>query len=386
MRVLIATNRLDNFAGAETVAFEIAEYLLSQGHQVDVYANIAQSPMSDAFKEFLGITIKVIPHEIKPFHYDFIYFQSLTAPLFDYKHSDGEKQNSVFIFGRLSRRCFIDNGGWAHDNALGSRTIANSDLTRERLIQQKLIAHPISTFYNGAPSKFFTKPRPLPSSPSTILVVTNHQEPSLMGAIELLKSVAKVVHLGIYGDTSKKVLPEDIIWADLVISIGKTAQYALATHTPLYVYDHFGGPGYLNESNFESAALFSFTGRCCERKLSPIELFDDILSGYKEAAAFAQSDYLGAINRFRLEPYLDELLTITPSSNHARRKRLNEYHIQSKIERSLAYHLRSSLIGKPTIGYRLARLFARLMINQKRGGKFFYPAYESLKRYLLSFE
>jgi hypothetical protein len=207
-----------------------------------------------------------------------------------------------------------------------------------------------------------------------------------MGAIKLLRSVAEVIHIGRSGDVIKKVSPDDIAWADLVITIGKTAQYVLVSHTPLYIFDHFGGPGYLNESNFEKVALFSFTGRCCERKLSPIELFDDILSGYKQAAVFAQSDYLGAIERFWLEPYLDELLSIAPSSNHIRRAQLMSNRIQLKIERSLAYHFRSSVIGSPTVGYRLARQFARLVINRNnsKARKFFYLAYESVRRSLFS--
>jgi hypothetical protein len=48
---------------------------------------------------------------------------------------------------------------------------------------------------------------------------------------------------------------------DCVISIGKTVQYCLVQGIPVFLYDRFGGPGYLNESNYELAEYYNFSGR-----------------------------------------------------------------------------------------------------------------------------
>ena len=42
---------------------------------------------------------------------------------------------------------------------------------------------------------------------------------------------------------------------DCVISIGKTVQYCLVQGIPVFLYDRFGGPGYLNESNYDLPSI-----------------------------------------------------------------------------------------------------------------------------------
>lgn len=49
--------------------------------------------------------------------------------------------------------------------------------------------------------------------------------------------------------------------ARFVICNGKSVQYALTTGVPVFLYDHFGGPGWLTEDNFETASYYNFSGR-----------------------------------------------------------------------------------------------------------------------------
>jgi hypothetical protein len=87
------------------------------------------------------------------------------------------------------------------------------------------------------------------------------------------------------GATVRRVTPELIHEHDAVVSIGKTVQYALAAGVPVFCYDHFGGPGWLNDGNVEAAARHNFSGRGFTARDSASELVEEIGDGYRAARA-----------------------------------------------------------------------------------------------------
>ena len=120
--------------------------------------------------------------------------------------------------------------------------------------------------------------------------------------------------------------------------------YALVAHTPVYVYDHFGGPGYLTADNFDAAARFNFTGRCCERRLTGEELRRDILEGYARGVAFAQTLDAGVAERYRFEGYADALVAAAPRPSEDKRRALQTAAGSVERERLMAYHVRNEYI------------------------------------------
>jgi hypothetical protein len=341
MRILIATNHLHDIAGAEVVALELATFCKGRGLDIAVFANWAAAPMEQLFADHVGVRIETEPASVRPLEFDLVYFQHQVAGLFSYEPTAADRAGTAVVFGRLSRRSFLESGGWAHDNALGDVTFANSELTAERLAETG-VAHPVHVFYNAAPAAFAAPPRPRPDAPQRMLVVSNHWDSALMEAVSVLRQRATVLHVGRFGDEVRLVEPHDLHDADLVISIGKTVQYALRAHVPVYVYDHLGGPGYLNDSNYPAAARYSFSGRCCERTLDGEALAADILGRYHEGRAFAQRAHDEAFQRFALEPHLERLLTTPPTSNADRRRRLQEAAAGIARERLMAQHIRDS--------------------------------------------
>lgn len=83
------------------------------------------------------------------------------------------------------------------------------------------------------------------------------------------------------GDDQKQVNSSLLSSYDLVIIIGRTVQQCFACGTPVYVYDYFGGTGYINEVNTQKAENFNFSGREFG-KMTSDDLLKDILSGYEE--------------------------------------------------------------------------------------------------------
>lgn len=340
LKALIATNHLVDFGGSELIVFEFADFLLQKGYSVCVFANFSSDPMKSMLGKKLGLMVETDPSKIYPFNYNFVYFQHQVAGLFNYNKSENDLIDSVFIFGRLSRRSFLESGGWVHDNVLGNRTIANSVLTALHLKESKL-NHGVGVFHNAAPSHFLAPPRKFPEKPERILIVTNHEDESLLQAVKILKSTSKnVLHIGKHGDVYRQVTPCDIKSADLVVSIGKTVQYALVARTPVFVYDHFGGPGYLNEDNFKKVALYSFSGRCCERKLTGDEIFKSIQSEYKIGVDFCLKFPNEILKGYVLDPYLEELLRISPTSNQLRRQNLLKKLTDVRRERGISMQIR----------------------------------------------
>jgi len=342
MRILIATNHLEHIGGSEVIALEFATWFRTIGHDVEVYASWARSPMREFFENRLGLTVKSDPAAIFPLQFDLVYIQHQLAGLFSYGETTDDRRESKIVFGRLSRRSFLESGGWAHDNVLGDHSIANSELTAARL-RETGVTHPVTVFYNAAPAGYAAAPRRLPVTPRKILLISNHHDPALLEAMGGLRERAEVRHLGRSG-VVQLVTPDDIKSADLVVSIGKSVQYALLAHTPVYVYDHFGGPGYLTADNRQLTAHYSFSGRCRERKLSATQLHDEILEGYSRGCDFARRENAEFLQRFRLEPHLNWLLALPASSNAQRRRRMKENAAALERERMMAEYVRASYV------------------------------------------
>lgn len=351
--LLIATNHLQQIGGSEVVALEAAQYFVGLGCNVTIFTNWVGNPMAATIEAAIGIRPVTDPALIHPFTYDMLFVQHQVLGLFDYRPTAADRQASRIVLGRLARRGYLESGGWLHDRLLADLVLANSELTAEHLVG---VGHegPIINFRNAAPTSFFRPFISKPQTPHRILVVTNHSDASLMDAIGLLRQSISVRHIGRSGDEVTLITPEMISESDLVISIGKTVPYALAARVPVYVYDHFGGPGYLDAGNVETAARFNFSGKSA-RKLSGSEIAADVIDNYANGVAFARDIPQPWIDGYRLPRYLDLLLEPATISNAKRRQIMaaNPFLVQ---ERQLAYYIRASFVEHQRLAWELHRL------------------------------
>jgi hypothetical protein len=366
-RALVAANHLKNIAGSEVVALEMTDHLHRSGYAVTVYASIAEPPMSLLIAN-AGGHIVTDTALIRPFAFDVVYAQHQLLGLFDYAPSQDDRESTLILLGRLSRKSYMESGGWLHDRLLADMILANSEMTAAHLREIGQTG-PIHCFHNAAPAAFFAPARALPTRPARILTISSHRDPDLMGALNLLRQECRVQHIGRSGDREELVTPAMIAQADLVISIGKSIPYALAGRTPIYVYDHFGGPGYLHDGNRDAAARFNFTGRCQERHLPAASLAADILENYAIGAAFAHSMPDAWLTRYLLPHHLDQALAVAPQSNAARRVRMaaEPFLVQ---ERMLATHIHANVLKQR----RLERQIHTLKQDLNRAAAALQPA------------
>ncbi|EJL82719.1 hypothetical protein PMI15_02949 [Polaromonas sp. CF318] len=141
----------------------------------------------------------------------------------------------------------------------------------------------IVVFPNAVPSNYRGL-RNKVNSPSVrqVAIISNHPPLEVLEAGALLENQGvAITHIGT-GGTPTLMSPSLLLNYDAVITIGKTVPYCFALEIPVYCYDHFGGPGWLTEANFDIASRNNFSGRGFFKK-TPATIADEVLAGYRDA-------------------------------------------------------------------------------------------------------
>jgi len=294
-RFLLTQNSLMFISGSEVSTLELADYLKSSGAEVVVYTYYFAEPVK---RYFLEKDIKVIDNddeELKISDFDYIWVQHQILPIGIIKDfREGlQELNKKFVFYHMSsldtvpfERPYI----WDLEKKLSSKTLFNSLENRDKLAHYFSKEIKLDIYPNPVPVSF-SKVKPAHNRKlNNILIVSNHPPEEVIRAKAVLKE--KGYDVTSYGDSQDKtaiVTPEIISDYDLVVTIGKTVQYCLVAGIPVYVYDHFGGPGYLNEKNFDSAAYANFSGRYSSKK-SAEKICDEIVHGFTKADEYHYSN------------------------------------------------------------------------------------------------
>ncbi len=270
-RFLITQNSLRLIAGSEVATLELAEYLLSQGAEVTVYTYYFEEPISKYFKG-----IKVIENDdgeqLKMLDFDYVWVHHQVLPL-SFIHELGQKQPKnvpIFIFQHMSAlpHVFLEHPYiWGLEDRLSSLSVFASLNTQEKLLKYYSKAPKTALFQNPVPLGF-VQAKSIPKDHiDKVLIVSNHPPEEVVSACEILREKGYDVDLlGKKQERHELLTAQELVQYDAVITIGKTVQYCLTAGVPVYVYDHFGGPGYLNENNYKESEDANFSGRNAKRK------------------------------------------------------------------------------------------------------------------------
>ena len=171
-------------------------------------------------------------------------------------------------------------------------------------------------FENNIPDCFAEyKIKNLPEHPKNIGVISNHIPFEVECLKEYIPRGCNITLIGKGREICEAVTPELLNKFDIIISIGKTVQYALGMGIPVFEYDHFGGNGYININNINAEANNCFCGKPQCRKLDGLTLAAEIMEGYARAREQAPALRELALERFLLSKKMDELLKIINNSN-----------------------------------------------------------------------
>lgn len=316
LRVLVLTNQFENCCGAEVVALEIVRWFLARGDEATLGVNLGGYPMLSSLPPETPATDD--PETLRLEGYDLVWCQHdllSLLPLESYERAAALGAFPLVAYVALSPFEPHEVVDLLMVRALSAELWANSEETCRALVARgRGLVGPgeVRLFHNAAPGAFWAAGdaavRDGASRPRRVAFVSHHPPPEVLEAADRLRAEGvDVASFGI-GREHRLLQPADLVDRDAIVTIGKTAVYAVATGTPVFLYDHLGGDGWLTEAAFERAAEHNFSGRPGCRRLSAEELTGEILDGYREGAAAmrairARADLL----RFRLGRHLAAL-------------------------------------------------------------------------------
>lgn len=301
MRFLVLNHFFGEFTGSEINAFQLCVALREAGHEADIGTFEVRGPML-RLAELRGIHIHSLLNEEGPaLAYDVIWAHH--APVLTH-----------VIFRRTTGPCRVIFSSLSPLTPLESPPtyfaelpllLAHSPRNLGYLQGLGMPVERLRYFPNFSPKAFFTALRsPHDRGLRRMVVVSNHPPDEVRSMAEAARRDG--VHVDFIGAESPRFVDETVLPGyDLVVTIGKTVQYAFAQRVPVYCYDHFGGPGYIDADNFAKAEEGNFCGRSFWRKLTADGLYADIRAGY----AAATGEVLGFLQaqagaRFSLETNL----------------------------------------------------------------------------------
>jgi hypothetical protein len=322
-RALILTHHLFELGGSELVAIEVANALANHGAEVEVYTPFFDlSFLKNAFRE--GVTVVEKPADLSLCSFDLVYchhqvLSVLIAPQFPSLMA--EKKLPYIVYNHLSGHEPFEFPGPFIEAEVADEIWCNSVETQRALARFGDRFHDAKVVPNPAPAGFKAEPA-TGCDLKNILSISNHLPSEVNDALDILAGRGVGVEKIGRPNHARRVVPDDIKNADALISIGKSVQYALVAHRPVYCYDWFGGPGWLTAENFVAAADHNFSGRCTRSVRSAVQIADEILVGFKDARTFANSLNDGDLQDFLWPRHIAPLLGRARAENGATKGRL----------------------------------------------------------------
>jgi hypothetical protein len=287
MRVLVATNQLSDYGGSELVAWEVAEWFAGRGDEVTVAAIFTGSPLTDAPAPF-AITDDLDALDLSTFDLVWSQHDMVTRLAGGLERCAAVGRLPLVVMVALSPFERLEHVDAQVARAIGAEVWANSDETAHVVARESeglLDLRRIHRFRNAAPERFWvTAPAPAPEV-RRVLAVSNRMPLELRQAFEALGRDGIDVRIVGRDDDYVWLGPEDIAAADAVVTIGKTVVDAIAVGRPVYLYDRFGGGGWLWSGNWEHERFHNFSGRPDLHRRDVLSLVREIRFGYADAVA-----------------------------------------------------------------------------------------------------
>lgn len=307
-RALIATHNLTDYAGSEIFTLELAIELREMGWEVWVAAFLSGEPMASEFKKlgFRIVDILATDSAISNAKFDLAWIHH--APVFYELFIVHKLEAAMVVFCSLSPfepleavPANIGNLDLLLANSIENRNFITKDLGLDR--------DQVVVFPNAVPTNYWDYLKEFHSPVlRRIAVISNHPPLEVLGAATILKgNGVDVTHIG-RGGTPMLMSPNHLLHYDAVITIGKTVPYCFALKVPVYCYDHFGGPGWLIEDNFDLASQNNFSGRGFLKK-SAETLTHEIVNGYRESVRMLDVYRNHAMNFHNLSKNLELLFS-----------------------------------------------------------------------------
>ena len=314
MKICIAVNFLQELTGSEVLAIELANEFVNSGCTV----NILAYKLNESFAaEHLDprVNLHSDPETFDYIDIDIFYFQhqmgSILTPMLISVFEDSKIQKWPYlIFSHISVNAGIETPGPFSEHIFSDEIWCNSQETKTHLIESYGYRYTKATvFHNAAPLAYECADSISTDSDLThILAVSNHFPDELLAAFKILE--ARGVDVSKRGKQFDplRITPDELKKNQAVVTIGKTVQYAIRANQPVFCYDIHGGPGWLSADTFESASFHNFSGRSNSRTLTPLEIANELSTGFSAALEFSKSLDGEIVEKYKLERLVQKTL------------------------------------------------------------------------------
>ncbi len=273
--VLMTGINLCGYSGSELHLLEMATEFARRGYEIVLAVFDFAYPLLPKAKDE-GITVINAHTDPLPYkHFDIFFAQH-------YAVSDYIIIHNEFTFDRLavSSLAFLEPLESPPIYAGEADVILFvSEETRKRHMPylDDVNIENIQVFPNYAPREYFEAYRPKDQyDVHNIAVISNHICEEVRDFWYIARANGLCVDSFGIETGAACITPELLSGYDVVITIGRSAQYCMAQGIPLYCYDYFGGPGFITKENFKKNKETNFSGRSVCAKKTGKQIFDEI--------------------------------------------------------------------------------------------------------------
>lgn len=307
--ILITNYVLNTYEGSQLLTFDIANYFHKIGVHVTVIGFIVDEPIVSLFQDNGIEIIDPIKHPKEIFRktYDIVWGHHW--PILGFALFEMEISCKYLILGSLSPFVSIETIWMLTDeaNIIFFNSIENMNVHKQSFKKLE-ITNKFHVMLNSLPNEWLKDSSKIPKTTQlkSIAIISNHIPSELIEAVTHLKK--KNIKVKLIGSeySLELVTPELIDKYDAIVTIGHTVQKALARGKSVYCYDRFGGPGWITQENIDKSCDFNFSGRCCNRKLSSLEISNEIID---EFSLVFKTDFTEKVlSQFSLEKNISTII------------------------------------------------------------------------------
>lgn len=273
-KVLITNFFFERYTGSELHVLEMAKMFESKGYEVTIAVFRKAYPLLE--KAGMFHIMDVLNEELEAYDFDIVFVQHY--PVFDYLCCKYNISYRKLIVSKLSVINELEYLPICTNDA--DLILCVSDECAKQVREDIGDDIRIKVLKNSVGEEFFAVAdvRTERVQLNKIAVVSNHVPDELSELAKEMGEEYQIDYIGV--QYSPRLVDSELLKKyDLIITIGRTVQQCFASKVPVYVYDYFGGPGYINDTNFALAEKNNFSGRGFERKTIS-ELKDDIIQNY----------------------------------------------------------------------------------------------------------
>lgn len=338
MNILITNFEIKQYSGSEINAATIGKRFKELGYTVYMAALDFGNPLlEDVQEDSFDVLINLLDGD---FDFSSIEFDIVWAHhsfMLDWLIFDKGLRAKKILNSSLSPvEVFEVAPVYANDINM---SIANSKETETRLIEDGITN--VYLLENYSFNSYFEKNIEVKEL-KKIAIVSNHVPDELFEVVNKLEKNNYEVQ--IYGIQGKKEFITDEVLKDydVIITIGKTVQYAMSLKIPVYIYDRFGGPGYLTMENMELNRDHNFSGRGYDKKTVDViyteivEQFNDELNELEDIKQYAKSNFCF---EDKIDDVLQKLNNMNDIDLDELRKKYDKYRRNIVLSKKVAEYL-----------------------------------------------